>query len=93
METNSGPIETVTLAEPPAAGRIRVRKVNWVKVLTILDATPGEWHLIGEFDQSVRTHIKQGRYGHIDPALYEATTAKIEGKPRRRANLYLKRKN
>ena len=92
METNSGPIETVTPAQPPAAGRIRVRKVNWTKVLAILDAAPGEWHLIGEFDQSVRTHIKQGRYVHIDPVLYDATTSKVEGKPRRRANLYLMRK-
>lgn len=89
MAANSEPITRVIAQDPPLASR--VRKVNWQLVLEILDANPGVWHLIGEFDQSVRTHINQGRYSHIDPALYVAKTGKTGDKRRTRANLYLQR--
>ena len=89
METDNRVIETVTPAEPPSG---RIRLVNWIKVLSILDANPGVWHFIGEFNQSVRTHINQGRYPNIDPALYVAKTSKVEGHDRRRGNLYMMRK-
>lgn len=89
MEPDSGVIEAVTPAEPPNR---RIRLVNWGKVLAILDANPGTWHLIGEFNQSLRTHINQGRYPHIDPTLYLAKTGKADGKDRKRGNLYMMRK-
>lgn len=89
MEPDSQVIDTVEPCEPPTG---RVRLVNWSKVLTILDANPGVWHLIGEFNQSVRTHINQGRYPYIDPALYFAKTSRIPGKDRVRGNLYMMRK-
>jgi hypothetical protein len=89
MEPDSSVIETVAPAEPPTG---RIRLVNWSKVLPILDASPGVWHLIGEFNQSVRTHINQGRYPNIDPAIYLAKTARIEGQERKRGNLYMMRK-
>lgn len=89
METDTGPIRAVTEAEPPQR---RVRLVDWAAVLSILDEKPGVWHLIGEFDQSLRTHINQGRYKNIDPALYTAKTAKARGDSRSRAMLYMMRK-
>lgn len=91
MGPDSSAIDTAVIADPPESNR-RVRKVNWIKVLEIVDQSPGKWHLIGEFDQSVRTHIKQGRYSYIDPAKYDACTGKIDGKGRQRANLFLMRR-
>ena len=87
MDTDSNVISTVVPAEPPK-GRIRI--VDWTKVLAILDANPGVWHLIGEFNQSLRTHINQGRYSSIDPALYLARTSKTG--ERKRGNLYMMRR-
>ena len=87
MEPDSQVIDTVEPCEPPTG---RVRLVNWSKVLTILDANPGVWHLIGEFNQSLRTHINQGRYSSIDPALYLARTSKTGD--RKRGNLYMMRR-
>lgn len=92
MEAVSEVIETVEPSEPPAPTGIRVRKVNWVKVLQILDANPGVWHLIGEFDQSVRSHINKGRYKYIDPKIYEAVTSRIPDKPRQIAELRMRRR-
>ena len=89
MERNNEPIEHVEPAEPP---RLRVRKVDWAKVLKILDENPGTMHLIGEFNQSVRSHINQGRYPNVDPNLYFAMTSKLENGPRSRALLYMMRK-
>jgi hypothetical protein len=91
MESTSTAIESVTPAEPPKSSGIRVRKVNWVKVLSLLDEKPGEWHLIGEFDQSLRTHIRQGRYKYIDPSKYEVVTRRLEGERTTRATLYMRR--
>lgn len=89
MATNGKPISTIIAQDPPTNSRIR--RVDWEKVLIILDGTPGVWHLIGEFDQSVRTHINQGRYSHIDPSLYVAKTGKTGDRKRTRANLYMQR--
>jgi hypothetical protein len=88
MEPNNNIIDTVTPADPPKG---RVRLVNWTKILAILDANPGVWHLVGEFNQSVRTHINQGRYSNIDPNLYLAKTSKTPDS-RQRGNLYMMRK-
>lgn len=92
MEQDHAPISTVVPAEPPKTRSIRVRKVDWLKVLAMLDEKPGEWHLIGEFDQSLRTQIRKGKYSYIDPALYEAVTRRIAEKPRTRAMLYMRRR-
>ncbi len=74
----------------------RVRLVDWEKVLTQLDAAAAEgsteWGLVGVFDQSIRTHIRQGRYKHIDPTKYEVTTRLSPGEKRSRAMLYMRRK-
>jgi hypothetical protein len=89
---HSDAISRVVPAEPPETKSIRVRKVDWIKVLAILDAKPGEFHLIGEFDQSLRTKIREGRYSYIDPSLYEVVTRRIPDKPRTRADLYMRRR-
>lgn len=91
MAESDGPIEVVIPSEPAKIADIRVRKVNWLKVLEILDANPGQWHLIGEFDQSIRTHIRKGRYKYIDPTKYECVTRRIAGKAPTRANVHMRR--
>lgn len=91
MEEVSGPITDVKPQEPPS-GNSRVRKVDWAKVLVTLDSNPNMWHLIGEFDQSVRTHINQGRYKNVDPLLYVAKTGRIRGNKANRTNLFVKRR-
>lgn len=92
MEPDNAAITAVTPADPPKTRTIRVRKVDWLKVLAILDEKPGEFHLIGEFDQSLRTQIRKGKYSYIDPALYEVVTRRIPDKGRTRANLYMRRR-
>lgn len=92
MEPDNTAISAVAPAEPPKTRTIRVRKVDWIKVLAILDEKPGEFHLIGEFDQSLRTQIRKGKYSYIDPSLYEVVTRRIQGKPRTRANIYMRRR-
>jgi hypothetical protein len=90
MAGHSEPIADVTPQDPPS-GDVRVRKVDWAKVLVTLDSNPGVWHLIGEFNQSIRTHINQGRYRNVDPALYLAKTGKADSSRRTRANLFMQR--
>ena len=90
MAGHSEPIADVTPQDPPSVN-VRVRKVDWAKVLVTLDSNPGVWHLIGEFNQSIRTHINQGRYKNVDPALYLAKTGKAESSKRTRANLFMQR--
>lgn len=92
MEPDHAPISAVAPAEPPKANAIRVRKVDWLKVLSMLDEKPGEWHIVGEFDQSLRTRIRQGSYSYIDPAKYEVVTRRAAGKPRTRGDLYMRRR-
>ncbi len=91
MEPVSGPITDVKPQDPPDP-RTRVRRVDWAKVLVTLDQNPGVWHLIGEFDQSVRTHINQGRYTSVDPLLYLAKTGTIRGNASNRTNLFMQRR-
>lgn len=70
----------------------RLREIDWDAVLTELDRHPaGTPVLVAELDQSVRTHIKQGRYKHINPALYDVWTVGIPGS-RTRALIYMARK-
>ena len=91
MEESHGPVEVVTPSDPTKTMDIRVRNVNWRKILSILDETPGQWFLIGELDQSVRTHIRKGRYKYIDPTKYECVTRRIEGGKSYRANIHMRR--
>lgn len=92
MDTNHTAISAVTPADPPVTRTIRVRKVDWLKVLAILDAEPGVFHLIGEFDQSLRTQIRKGKYAYINPDLYEVVSRRIKDKPRTRADIYMRRR-
>lgn len=91
MGTDSVPIDTIEFAEPQSGPKRRIRKVDWLSVLAVLDKNPGKWAKIGEFDQSLRSHIRSGRYSYIDPSLYQAITEKIEGKPRNRGMLFMRR--
>jgi|Laugrespbdmm15sd_2_1035082.scaffolds.fasta_scaffold267858_1 hypothetical protein len=93
MEKNNGTTEVTFTEDIP---RTRVRLIDWHDVMRQLDESsvtnPGAWGRVGEFDQSVRTHIRAGRYKHIDPKKYEVTTKKIEGKSRSRADLYMRKR-
>jgi len=72
--------------------RTRLRTIDWERVLTELDRHPaGTPVLVAELDQSIRTHIKQGRYPQINPALYDVWTVGISGS-RTRAKIYMARK-
>jgi predicted choloylglycine hydrolase len=92
MADDGSAISSVEFAEPNTTPKRRIRRVDWVKILSILDSKPGEWAKIDEFDQSVRSHIRSGRYSYIDPTLYEAVTERIAGKPRSRGMLFMRRR-
>lgn len=89
MEQTDQPIKEVTFGELQELKTKRVRKVDWYKVLAQLDANPGVWGLVGEFDQSMRTHINKGRFSYIDPTIYEAAARKTVG---HRANIHVRRR-
>ncbi len=70
----------------------RVKNVDWQRVITEVDALPeGKSVVINDVDQSMRTHIRKGRFSYIDPSLYEVWTERIPGS-RTRANLFMRRK-
>jgi hypothetical protein len=70
----------------------RVKNVDWQRVITEVDALPeGKSVVIKDVDQSMRTHIRKGRFSYIDPSLYEVWTERIPGS-RTRANLFMRRK-
>lgn len=72
--------------------RTRFRLIDWKKVLETLDELePGTPVIVGEVDQSIRTHIKNGRYKAIDPSRYDVWTTSVNGS-RNRAILYIQRK-
>jgi hypothetical protein len=97
MENDNDTIDTVTFLPPEDLDMLefkkksRVRKVNWVKILEIMDSKPGEWALIGEFDQSLATHIRKHRYSYIDPSLYQVTCVRGIDMKRNRGHLYMRR--
>jgi hypothetical protein len=62
-----------------------------MEVLRFLDKHPGEWAKAGEFNSAVGTHIRRGEYAYIDPSVYEVRQGKIEGKPRTRVWIYMRR--
>lgn len=67
----------------------RVRKVDWRKVLDLCE-THESVH-IGVMDQSVRTHVRNGRYKYIDPRKYEVWTERVPGS-RTQAHIYMRKK-
>ena len=69
----------------------RVKNINWVEARTRVDAQPGETFCIGVVDQSMRTHIRNGRFSYIEPSLYDVWTEAVDGS-RTRAKLYMRRK-
>ena len=72
--------------------RTRVRDIDWNAVTAELERLPvGTPVLVAELDQSVRTHIRQGRYKQINPALYDVWTEQVPGS-RTRAFIYMARK-
>lgn len=93
MEENNGSTEVSFTNNIP---RTRVRLVDWHEVMRKLDEAaitrPGDWGAVVECDQSVRTHIRAGRYKHIDPNKYEVTTKRVEGDKPNRAILYMRKK-
>jgi len=79
--------------EPSGAenAQSRVRQTDWMSVITFLDENPEEIAFIGVMDQSIRTHIRKGRFKYIDPLKYDVWTEAVDGS-RTRARLYMKKK-
>ena len=69
----------------------RVRQTDWKSVITYLDENPEKIAFVGVMDQSVRTHIRKGRFKYIDPAKYEVWTEAHEGS-RTRARVLMRKK-
>lgn len=68
----------------------RVRKIDWRQVVRIADEMPGTTFYVGIVDQSVRTHLRKGRYRYINPSMYEAWTEKTGDGTK--AHLFVRRK-
>lgn len=51
---------------------------------------PGTTFYVGIVDQSVRTHLRKGRYRYINPSLYDAWTEKTGDGTK--AHLFVRRK-
>jgi hypothetical protein len=84
------PMETTNEKDRPH--RRPTTRIDWQRVIAEVDSLPlGETVLIGVVDQSVRTHIRKGRYSHIDPSKYTVWTEAAEGS-RTMAHLYMQRK-
>ena len=78
--------------EEPKQPKARIRNIDWRQVLREADRLGPEFAVcVGEVDQSIRTHIRKGRFAYIDPDKYEVWTRGAEGS-RTRASLYLRRK-
>ena len=76
----------------PKQPKPRVKKIDWRAVLRHADELGPDFAVfVGEVDQSMRTHIRKGRFSYIDPSRYEVWTHAIEGS-RTRARLYLRSK-
>lgn len=72
--------------------RPRVKDIDWQRVVAEVDALPdGKCVVVADVDQSMRTHIRKGRFSYIDPSKYEVWTQKLPNS-RTRADLYMRRK-
>jgi hypothetical protein len=69
----------------------RIRVIDWLRATQIADKSPGQDFLVGIADQSVRTHLRQGRYEYIDPDKYDCWTEAIEGS-RTQARIFIRRR-
>lgn len=69
--------------------RSRIKKTDWRRVIEEVTANPEQVFYIGVMDQSIRTHIKNGRIKYLDPALFDVWTQKEHGN---QARLYMQRK-
>jgi hypothetical protein len=70
----------------------RIRQTDWLSVIDFLDQNPAATAFVGVMDQSIRTHIRNGRFSYIDPNKYEVWT-EAEAGSRTRARLYMKKKS
>ncbi len=70
----------------------RVKHIDWQRVIREADAAPdGACVMVSDVDQSMRTHIRKGRFAYIDPSKYEVWTERLP-ESRTRANLFIRRK-
>ena len=70
----------------------RIKQTDWLSVIDFLDENPAATAFVGVMDQSIRTHIRNGRFSYIDPDKYEVWT-EAENGSRTRARLYMKKKS
>lgn len=72
--------------------RPRVKDIDWQRVIAEVDALPdGKCAVVTDVDQSMRTHIRKGRFAYIDPSKYDVWTQKRPNS-RTRADLFIKRR-
>lgn len=77
-----------------AHSKPRIRNIDWQRAIRELDQLPaGQAVYIGILDQSVRTHINQGRYSYINPDIYRAYTRRARDAGETKAHIYLYRRN
>lgn len=72
-----------------AEHRRKRRNVDWLKVRDMVDSLPGQDVYVGIMDQSMRTHIRNGRIAYIDPSRYDVWTVKHQAK---QAHLFMRLK-
>ena len=69
-----------------------VIRTDWPQVVEILDELPaGTTVYVGEFDQSMSSHINSGRIKYIDARKYDTWTQTIDPKGIR-ASLFMRKK-
>jgi|TARA_R110000822_G_scaffold31579_2_gene91314 hypothetical protein len=70
---------------------VRVRKVDWKKVIRELDALPLNTTVyVGVLDQSMRTHLKKGRMKYLNPDLYDIWTENKNKYGGNKADLFMR---
>lgn len=79
-------------AAPADKERRRVKNIDWLKARQIADSMPGEAVYIGIVDQSMRTHIRKGRFSYINPNDYDVWTRLAGDRSQHRAHLFMRRK-
>lgn len=89
----AGTDEGLRVVDPPRPASATRR--DWDEVCRFADAHPGKWVRVGVMDQTVRTHIRKGRYPKVDPALYEVMTSleqDIQYESKNRSTLFIRRR-
>ena len=60
--------------------RARIKHIDWQRVIAEVDNLPeGKCAMVCDVDQSMRTHIRNGRFAYIDPSKYHVRRLMVAG--------------